>query len=288
MAALRSLAKKGDFMFRAREKCARAARGLLLCASIGMLVLALPTTPAQALKPANAGGGLRGDVQRLEDMVSTLQDMINTIHGEQAVQVQKIADLQATLGTDETRIADLERGIAPVGTIISYAATTLPSGWLECDGRAVSRSDYPQLFDRIGTTYGEGDGPSTFNLPDLRGEFLRGWDHGKGTDPGRAFANAQLDQLQMHTHIDSGHTHVDAGHSHPYYHGNFSEPGGGGAEPTRSSAYGNFLNDFVGYANIQPSQANLGGPADFGGGSPVRAGQETRPVNVSILFAIKY
>lgn len=62
----------------------------------------------------------------------------------------------------------------PVGTIAPYAGTTSPSGWLICDGSAVSRSTYALLFSITGTTYGAGDGSSTFNLPDLRGRTTFG------------------------------------------------------------------------------------------------------------------
>lgn len=69
-----------------------------------------------------------------------------------------------------------------VGKIEPFARTVAPIGWLECDGQAVNRTDYPNLFLQIGTLFGAGNGTTTFNLPDLRGEFIRGWDHGKGTD----------------------------------------------------------------------------------------------------------
>ena len=60
------------------------------------------------------------------------------------------------------------------GFIAAYAGANPPTGWLPCDGRAVKRSDYPELFEAIGTAYGEGDGSTTFNLPDLRGRFALG------------------------------------------------------------------------------------------------------------------
>lgn len=62
--------------------------------------------------------------------------------------------------------------LIPPGTIIHYAGRTVPSGWLICNGANVSRRDYAALFAAIGTTYGAGDGSSTFNLPNLNGRFL--------------------------------------------------------------------------------------------------------------------
>lgn len=74
------------------------------------------------------------------------------------------------------------------GTLASGA---VPSGWLPADGRLVSRSLYASLFAAIGTTYGAGDGSTNFALPDLRGEFLRGWDDGRGVDASRGLGTPQ-------------------------------------------------------------------------------------------------
>ena len=62
----------------------------------------------------------------------------------------------------------------PIGTILAFGGSDIPTGWHLCDGTAVSRTTYAELFSVIGTSFGTGDGSTTFNLPDLRGEFLRG------------------------------------------------------------------------------------------------------------------
>ena len=82
-------------------------------------------------------------------------------------------------------------GGVPTGAVFYFAANTEPTGFLKCDGRPVSRTNYSALFAVTGTTYGVGDGSTTFNLPDLRGEFIRGWDDGRGVDASRAFGSAQ-------------------------------------------------------------------------------------------------
>lgn len=95
----------------------------------------------------------------------------------------------------------------PVGGIISHGSTQVPDGWLPCDGSAVSRTTYSSLFAAIGVSWGAGDSVTTFNVPDLRGEFLRGLDAGRGVDAGRAFASAQGSANLTHTHniaIDGG------------------------------------------------------------------------------------
>lgn len=85
--------------------------------------------------------------------------------------------------------------------IIGYTAEqNPPTGWLERNGAAISRTAYAALFAKISTTFGAGDGSTTFNLPDARGTFDRGWDHGRGLDPGRVFGSYQGDMFASHTH----------------------------------------------------------------------------------------
>ena len=91
-------------------------------------------------------------------------------------------------------------GIVPSGTVLYFAGQSAPAGWLKANGAAVSRTAYAALFAAIGTTYGAGDGRSTFNLPDLRGEFIRGWDDGRGVDTGHLFGSAQADAMRQHYH----------------------------------------------------------------------------------------
>ena len=79
----------------------------------------------------------------------------------------------------------------PAGMIAPFAMTTPPTGWLECNGAAISRSTYATLFAAIGTVHGAGDGSSTFNLPDLRASFIRGFDNSRGVDSGRSFGSFQ-------------------------------------------------------------------------------------------------
>lgn len=86
--------------------------------------------------------------------------------------------------------------VIPPGTVIHVCTASAPAGWLKANGAAVSRSTYATLFAAIGTTFGAGDGSTTFTLPDLRGEFIRGCDDGRGVDAGRAIGTAQTDALQ--------------------------------------------------------------------------------------------
>ena len=84
----------------------------------------------------------------------------------------------------------------PSGIIAYFAGAHQPTGWLKCNGAAVSRTTYAGIFAAIGTTYGAGDGSTTFNLPDLRGEFIRGFDDGRKVDAGRVLGSAQGDAIR--------------------------------------------------------------------------------------------
>jgi microcystin-dependent protein len=83
-------------------------------------------------------------------------------------------------------------GGIPVGSFMWHTASSVPTSYLEANGAAISRTTYASLFAVIGTTYGTGDGTTTFNVPDVRGYFVRGYDNGRGVDSGRAFGSNQL------------------------------------------------------------------------------------------------
>ena len=83
-----------------------------------------------------------------------------------------------------------------IGAVMAFASENVPPGWLVCDGSTVSRVVYQQLYAEIGLTYGDGDGINTFNIPDLRGQFIRGFDSEGTVDHGRAFGSIQEDASQ--------------------------------------------------------------------------------------------
>lgn len=138
---------------------------------------------------------------------------------------------------------------SPAGSVIYHAANTAPSGFLKANGAAVSRSTYSALFTAIGTTFGAGDGSSTFNVPDLRGEFMRGWDDSRGIDSGRSFGSAQADEFKSHRHD-----------TFLRWSGGISQTGVNGASIT----------------------SGVTTPTNYTGGS------ETRPRNIALLACIKY
>ena len=119
------------------------------------------------------------------------------------------------------------------GVIQMYAGSTAPSGWLICDGSAVSRTTYATLFAVIGTTYGTGDGSTTFNLPDLRGRFPLGV--GNGTATGHT-KHALASKNGNENLIVPYHTHTQEAHSHNTYYTTANR--GSGSTSTRVGPYG--------------------------------------------------
>ena len=99
--------------------------------------------------------------------------------------------------------------MGPAGIIMPFAGTVAPQGCLFCDGSAVSRTTYAALFAVIGTTYGEGDGDTTFNIPDLSGRVVIGVSnsHALGTTGGSENVTLTADQLPAHTHVVPQHGH---------------------------------------------------------------------------------
>lgn len=150
------------------------------------------------------------------------------------------------------------------GDIDHKPRTSAPAGWLKCNGALVSRTTYAALFAAIGTTFGAGDGSTTFALPDLRGEFVRGLDDGRGVDSARVMGSAQTDALQGHVHSMTGAT----GYA------------GGNSGPTNYLGQ-NSSNGLVGNLGV-------GSPASDGSNGSPRTAAETRPRNVALLACIKY
>lgn len=173
-----------------------------------------------------------------------VSDALDTLDGE--------IDTKADITYVDDEIAGITT--TPAGVIAWFGGNTPPSGWLECDGSVISRTTYADLFAAIGTTFGVGDGSTTFGIPDFRGEFLRGYDNGRGVDSGRSFGSSQADDFESHTHTVNNGTNVirNAGATTPVPSG--SSYGFGGHTVTVNSA----------------------------------GGSETRPRNIAVLPIIKY
>lgn len=148
---------------------------------------------------------------------------------------------------------------APAGSIMAYAASTAPTGWLLCDGSAVSRTTYATLFTAISTTWGTGDGSTTFNLPDLRGQFLRGYDS-------RATATSK-DTTQISGITTSGNTTVSGINSTTYLYAGMPISGTGISAGTTIASVS--TNSIVLSANATASSATIGSGATTNGSTTV-------------------
>ncbi|MDK1493365.1 phage tail protein [Sinorhizobium sp. 7-81] len=211
----------------------------------------------------------------------------------------------------KSEVDGLTSNSTPAGTVIFYAKNTAPSGYLKANGAAVSRTTYAALFTAIGTTFGAGDGSTTFNLPDLRGEFVRGWDDARGIDTGRVFGSAQGANIQSHTHaIDppstttssDTHTHTfsattssNGSHTHGVSPGNFvTEAAGGtsggvgdsGSEAAATDAAGDHTHTVSGTTGSD-THTHTVDIASFTSGA-AGSGTDTRPRNIALLACIKY
>lgn len=163
--------------------------------------------------------------------------------------------------------------LCPPGSVMAYMGTTAPTGWLLCDGSAVSRTNYPALWAVIGTSSGAGDDSTTFNLPDMRGLFLRGV-NGSRSDP-FADPDAITSRTSIFTGGNTGNAvgsyQVDqfAAHSHAQY-------------VTANSGWGTAIrsdwNGDAGNYGAYPQGINTGSAG----------GNESRPKNVYVNYIIKY
>lgn len=156
----------------------------------------------------------------------------------------------------------------PVGTIITFAALAPPDGYLKCNGAVVSRTTYARLYNAIGDTYGAGDGSTTFSIPDLRGEFIRGLDEGRGVDPD---SNRNLWSLQGDTIRNIV--------------GTVSMSSSGWFDTLNGPFYN------IGTTNGSSTNGSLNGRTDdfgFDASRVVPTSSENRPRNRALVYCIKY
>ncbi len=203
-----------------------------------------------------------GDYARSGDLIGVATDAAE--RAEAAAEAVDLGALEAAVsasaGSADAAADAAEASIAAAsilagmsGAVMYFARNTAPAGWLKANGAVVSRTTYAALFAAIGTTFGAGDGSTTFGLPDLRGEFARGWDDARGVDTGRAFGSAQTDLIKTHTHEV-----------------NISPIAVGGALSSGQATFG---------------ATRSGGY--YGTVSMTEGGVETRPRNIALLACIK-
>jgi len=208
---------------------------------------------------------------------------------------EKLSDpLKTAIESTQTAITtetDLLRLRTPTGGVIMWPTASAPSGWLLCDGAAVSRITYSDLFTLLGSVYGDGDSSTTFNLPNFEGRFVRGTDNGAGVDPdaasrtdrgdgttGDAVGTLQAEDYLAHTHAVGTLATASAGdHAHTTPMGAIS---GGAATFAQGSGLISSLSTTTAGAH---THTITGATAT----APASGGNETRPVNIGMNFIIK-
>lgn len=165
------------------------------------------------------------------------------------------------------------------GTMIIWPKNTPPTGYLECNGASVLRATYPALFSICGTTFGSVDG-THFTLPDMRGYFPRGWDNGAGVDPARTFGSTQAGAFASHTHTANV---TDPGHVHHSSVG-FSEKGGSG----NGDAYSDSQGGSTPVGSGDPGGGTQSSVTGITVANVNTGGTETRPINLALMFCIKF
>lgn len=194
----------------------------------------------------------------------------------------------AALGTKVNRGGDVMQGPLSmgyqnlieidnfVGSIWYFPLENPPAGFLVANGAAVSRLVYARLFDKIGTRFGAGNGTTTFNLPDLRGMFIRGWDSSSyPTDPARVLGSYQEDMFKSHNH--PGSSTAPAGNHRHRVEGHHDDSTGDGypGEIGRTNTNYSFYTDYDG---IHSHGVVIG----------AEGGAETRPKNIALLVCIMF
>lgn len=144
----------------------------------------------------------------------------------------------------------------PVGTIIPYAGTTIPSNYMLCEGQALSRIEYDILFSAIGTTYGEGDGSTTFNLPNLKGRVITGIDSNDtdfdtlGETGGEKEHTLTVDEMPQHGHAQYAVANPHSGGTG--IRGTFNNVSGSGLSKYETNTYTGERGNGEAHNNLQP------------------------------------
>lgn len=192
------------------------------------------------------------------------------------------------------KVQDIQNNMVPAGTVVAFAGSQAPKGWLLCDGSVKSKSQFEKLYNAIG--YAHGGSGDTFNLPDYRGRFLRGVDGGTGRDPDAAarFAMApggnagnqpgsvQASAFTKHSHSGSiGSMDRNATHSHGYESVAWtSVQNFNAAQYWPSPVYPSYVGKQTNEVNLDHSHSLT--IQDNGSSS------ESRPVNAYVNYIIKY
>jgi len=165
----------------------------------------------------------------------------------------------------------VQKDFSPVGVIQAWPTATVPLGYLECDGADISRTDFVSLFDVIGLNYGTGSG-TTFTIPDLRGEFIRGFNNGEANDPDAGVRTDRGDGTQG-DNVGTKQLGETAAHIHNLTSWKLTSFDGTGGRNTVGA-------DAGGSGSLEPQYDDEMVLSTVG--------NETRPRNVYMMYIIKF
>jgi len=226
-----------------------------------------------------------------------------------------------TLTVDANFVASTIVAAMPAGAVSAFAGGTAPTGWLECNGAAVSRTTYSVLFTAIGVAHGYGNNSTTFNVPDLRGYFVRGYDHGISHDPDSStrtaaatggatgdnvgsiqtganvshthtFSATSSGRSVAHTHGVSGNTGTESATHNHNLHGGITSEGGSSFAGLAGAQYSDLttLNESATHTHaisLTSAAETAEHTHAVSGTSSTTGGNDTRPVNISMMYIIK-
>jgi microcystin-dependent protein len=187
--------------------------------------------------------------------------------------------------TADAQVDPAEIPGVPIGTVLAFAGAQAPEGWLACDGAEVGREDYPELFRVVGVAHGQGDGASTFHMPDYRGRFLRGVDDGAGRDPEAALREPANDGGARGDRVGSVQSWATGSPEVPF---STTEAGAHAHELTR---YGTHMaaggTSFPTTELDNPQAPGATGTAGAHTHTITGGDAETRPENAAVLYIVR-
>ncbi len=203
---------------------------------------------------ANRTTWLKASLETVQNTVSSLGTTFALLSGSNTQRFKVAKAVNDDEAVTKAQFEENFKNIVPPGSILTFAGPGLPEGFLVCNGAELLRTVYSSLFEAIGTTYGEGDGETTFKIPDLRGLFIRGVDNGRGIDINRVLGSFQNDSFKSHQHYHRMPSTWACDGAGPVTFFSGTNRGGSGV--------GNYTNSI--------------------------GGSETRPKNIALNYLIKY